>query len=292
MIKPYIAKKTILDSNLFRNATYYPEGQITIARLDCVNEHKKKGSIFFLPGLDMSSLSIYQHALSLKDEYDIHSLVVNSDKCNNLDYTLLKNTIQNYIQASNTSFIIIGESYGGALALAVTKDVPYTMRIVINPSSSYFQSQWPTYLSSNITTLQWIHVLVHTTLQNSLNTPILSVVYNLYGKYPEYRNLSLVMLYYIFFNLTTTTLEEITCRVDNLIIPCIHDIARKKFWRKSTNGKTILLVGTNDTFLPSLHEGRKLQMKIKNSILIELHAGHVITSNELNLVDVIAIHSQ
>jgi pimeloyl-ACP methyl ester carboxylesterase len=278
-------RKTILNFPGFRNISYIKEHDITF--VNSVDNKFSKKSLLYLPGIDMSAVSFYSTYLSLKSEYDIHTVV--SGFNTNITFDDLSSYIKLYINAhiKDKDLLIIGESFG---ALPSINIIPYIQEkkriklILINPATSYHKSIW--YKKFNNTEIS-NSVLLDVINHGPSIMDIFKSIHYLKSKYPNESKWHTYGYFYIFINLFNIPSTYINYRVINWIDYGIMQILENNSLLK-LNCETLLLAGENDDFLPSSEEVKYLSTQIKNSKYIIIpECSHYISVMNCNLYDLI-----
>ena len=146
MSENLLTRKTILNFPGFVANSHYKSDDITF-----INDQfpsKRKKHILYLAGVDMSAVSFYPYFLSIKEFYNIHTVITGLD-CK-LTFVEICSYIEMYLNNNLLVFedlTIVGESFGALVAMHLVKKFEkYSSNvklILINPASSYYKSKWP-----------------------------------------------------------------------------------------------------------------------------------------------------
>ncbi len=294
--KSFNTRKTILNFPGLQNATHIEHLDLTfVNNLDETSTNKlKKKSILYLPGLDMSAVSFYPHFLSMRSEYNIHSVV--SGFSTNATFDDLCFYINKYITDTikYNELIIIGESFGALPAIYLTNRIQHKKKIklmLINPATSYFKSIWSNKVNysdklsshlNNDTNFSSSIILDVITHGPSIIEIFKSVDY-LKRRFPKESKFHTYSYFYIFINIFNISPIYIQHRIDNWIETGLNLIEKNDEISK-IKCKTLLLAGENDEFLPSAEEVKSLSTKITDSkYFIIPHCSHYISMNNCDL---------
>jgi pimeloyl-ACP methyl ester carboxylesterase len=109
---------------------------------------------FYLPGMDGTGQLFYKQVDALKQEFEVHCLVLPPYEL--MGWDQLSIAVSNLVEAKlkegkRPSVYLCGESFGGALALKVIERSPrlFTHLVLINPASAFRQNPllyWGSYL--------------------------------------------------------------------------------------------------------------------------------------------------
>ncbi|CAM9453726.1 unnamed protein product, partial [Phaeothamnion confervicola] len=83
-----------------------------------------KPTLLYIPGLESSGLNLFSHAERLSEQFDVHGLVVDPE-CK-VEFKSLCQSVAQYVQGAKTSnkpYILMGESFGAAVALSVYQEL-------------------------------------------------------------------------------------------------------------------------------------------------------------------------
>ena len=204
-------RRTILDlGTLFNNDTYYSESDVTISSITTINGiGPKNRPILFLPGLDMSGLSIYPNIIRASEDRDVYLLLAGYGKIQTL--CDLSQCVDRYLESSNINEIsIVGESFGGVLAAYISCDLKKKVKSVlfINPATSYPKTSWSSQMDTN----------PHLITKNILNHgPSLSSLYEsmrcVMNEYPEYTYDYILTFFFMVFNVVVTNPSSVLDRM-------------------------------------------------------------------------------
>ena len=145
-------RRTILDIGIdrkFKNDTYFQNFDITVARRTTLSKNKLS-PLLVLPGVDMSGLSIFPNLLRLGIDRDVHVLLAGYQKNQTIGDII--SCSEKYIKQSNiTTFNVVGESFGGVVAVSLCKYLSNKIESVIlfNPAFEYENSKICKYIHSD-----------------------------------------------------------------------------------------------------------------------------------------------
>jgi pimeloyl-ACP methyl ester carboxylesterase len=285
--KNFNTRKTILNFPGLQNVTHIDHLDITFVNNLEENSITKlqKKTLLYLPGLDMSAVSFYPNFLSMRSEYNIHTLV--SGFNTNATFDDLNFYISKYITDTikTNDLIIIGESFGALPAICITNKLQNKKRIkliLINPATSYHKSIWYDKVNNQETTFSNSIILDVITHGPSIIEIFKSVDY-LKRRFPKESKYHTYAYFYVFINIFNISPTYIKHRVDNWIDYGLKMIEQNNEISK-IKCKTLLLAGENDDFLPSSEEVKYLSTKIKDSkYFIIPNCSHYISINYCDL---------
>uniref|UniRef100_A0A7S1TD49 AB hydrolase-1 domain-containing protein n=1 Tax=Compsopogon caeruleus TaxID=31354 RepID=A0A7S1TD49_9RHOD len=138
-----------LDSKLeeFANYGHFRSGRIRILPL-----HREKGkrnrTLVYFPGLDGTGLGILPHVSELEKTFDIWTLII--PQRDNLSWDDLLDTVRREMSQLPETCVIIGESMGAAIALALISRFGTIARslVVVNTATSFSRSTTARLLST------------------------------------------------------------------------------------------------------------------------------------------------
>ncbi len=290
--KSFNTRKTILNFPGLNNATHISEFDITfVNNLEETSESKK--TLFYIPGLDMSAVSFFPHFLSMKSEYNIHSIVSGFNSNANFDDICIN--IEKYINEyipENKEMVIIGESFGSLPALHIASKFQKKRNIkliIINPATSYYKSIWYEKIN-NIGKNMSNSVLLDVISYGPSIIEIFKSIDYLKKKFPKESKYHTYAYFYVFINIFNISPQIIHHRVTNWIEMGINSIEKNKTVSK-LKCQTLLLAGEDDNFLPSADEVQYLSTIIQNSKYIIIpNCSHYISINHCNLHKLIEKH--
>ena len=281
-------RKTVLDlGTLFKNDTYYSESDVTISSITNVNGiGPKNRPIFFLPGLDMSGLSIYPNVVRASEDRDVYLILAGYGKIQTLSE--FSHCIDRYLKSSNiTEISIVGESFGGVLAAYVSCDLKKKVKSVlfINPATSYPKTSWSSEMDILDTNpyLFTKNILDHGPSMSNLYESMICII----NEYPECTYDYILTFFFMVFNVVVTHPSSVLDRIrsylsmtqveiDNMCTEIDPDI------------KTTVIVGQGDNLLPSCEEADHLSQLIPNTRVVKLvDIGHMVTPDVLDVRDFI-----
>jgi len=110
-------KKTILDIGPeFQVSKYYEDHDISVASLPC--PHETRRCTIFIPGIDMSGLSVCPHVYRLSEEMDTYTIVSHDSKFPDIhDMVNCVDELLCDIYDTYDDISVIGESCGAIIAL-------------------------------------------------------------------------------------------------------------------------------------------------------------------------------
>jgi pimeloyl-ACP methyl ester carboxylesterase len=280
-----IPRKTILDlGDAFVNSTYYEDLDITVATRNS-NIVSDRGPVIFLPGLDMSGLSIYPNMIRAAEERDIIVFLAGYDRNQTLNE--ISERVVKYISSNRIKdILLIGESFGGLLAIKCSSRIKkrLTKMILINPATSFPRTQWLEKIvatncnkSQDMTSL----VLGHGPRIES----IIKSVIDMSEYFPEHTYSYMVTYLYMVFNIMVTDPVLIQTRI-------IYYLGVKTYHVDSmcrmVRTPTLIVIGKEDKLLPSCKESDKLSKMIRGSTVLKLKkTGHMVTSDVFDIRDFI-----
>ncbi|GAX78319.1 hypothetical protein CEUSTIGMA_g5761.t1 [Chlamydomonas eustigma] len=124
---------------------YTPGG---VARSQAAPDPSTLPLILYLPGIDGTGLAAYRQFPYLSERFDLRALFMPpNDRTPFKDLVLkVKDLLEEQLEGMSHSrpVYLLGESFGGLMALAVAKECPAVDRVVlVNPATSFSDSPWP-----------------------------------------------------------------------------------------------------------------------------------------------------
>jgi pimeloyl-ACP methyl ester carboxylesterase len=120
--------------------------QSNIISIDTSNTQPKP-LLLYLPGFDGTILAPFIQFPSLGESFDVRGMKIGMDNRSTFDE--LKTTVLNYLSKEQRQVYLMGESFGGILAIEVARDIASLSEyehvslgglILINPATSYLRS--------------------------------------------------------------------------------------------------------------------------------------------------------
>ncbi|KAL8199508.1 hypothetical protein R6Q57_013076 [Mikania cordata] len=225
--------------------------------LECSSRLKNSPLLLSLPGVDGTGLSLLLHHQRLGEMFDIWCLhIPTTDRT---PFTDLVKLIERTIRSENDLFpdrpiYLVGESFGGCLALAVAARIPHIDLVLVlaNPATSFEKSQ--------------LQPLV----------PILKIM-------PDHIRPGLP--YFMSLITDMLTVETVFWKLKMLESACALSNSRLH----SVSAQTLILSSGNDQLLPSLQEGERLHKTLPKCLIRTFSdSGHALFLEEnFDLVTVI-----
>jgi len=280
-----VSRKTILDiGDTFRNNTYDHVTDITIATRDssCKNDRvAPKGHVFFLPGIDMSGLSCVSDGITVSERRNVSVVLAGYGTTLSLDS--LSQYVADHIRKNNmTDVVLIGESFGGVLALDVSSRLPgiVSKMVLINPATCFPRTNWLEFISTlNRSTY---HILVQFILSNGPGVKNVSKTFRLLkDKNPKFAYQYLLSITLMAFNVLVTDPRDVVDRIKSYLH--MKESEMEELYRE-VDIETVVIVGGDDTFFPSYEEAKIIQRHIPNTLVVNIdEAGHLITPDLLKI---------
>lgn len=134
-------KKTIIDIGPeFQVSKYYDNHDISIASLPC--SHETRRCAIFIPGIDMSGLSVCPHIYRLSEEMDTYTIVSHDSKFPDIhDMVNCVDDLLGDIYDTYDEISVIGESCGAIIALNSIGDHTDKVKqlILLNPATEFWR---------------------------------------------------------------------------------------------------------------------------------------------------------
>jgi pimeloyl-ACP methyl ester carboxylesterase len=276
-----IPRKTILDlGDAFVNSTYYEDLDITVATRSS-NKFSDRGPVIFLPGLDMSGLSIYPNMIRASEERDVIVFLAGYDRNQTLHE--ISERVVKYISSNSIKdILLIGESFGGLLAIKCSSRIKKRLKkiILINPATSFPRTQWLEKIvstNSNQTNDVTSLILGHgPRIENILKSAM-----DISKYFPEHTYSYMITYLYMVFNMIVTDPVLIQTRIIYYLGIETHKV---DFMCRMVGTPTLIVIGKEDKLLPSCKESDKLSKMIKGSVVIKLKkTGHMVTSDVFDI---------
>lgn len=279
-------RKTVLDlGSSFKNLTHYIEMDVTVARMNCTGNHGGGGPVIFLPGLDMSGLSIYPNAIKASENRDVIVLLAGYSR--NQTTKELSDLVVQYIVDSNMKdIVLVGESFGGVLAVDSVIQIRerVSQMILINPATSFPRTRWMKRISrvrSSNSHAFTARILAHgPRIEN-----IMESMYDMSGSYPDHLYNYILTYVMMAFNILVTDPSLVIER-----IRCYLGMSTKQMdaMCRVVRTPTTIIVGRDDRLLPSSREADRLSKLIPGSTVIKLDkVGHMVTPDVFDIRDFI-----
>lgn len=275
-----MSRKTILDlDDSFINSTHYTDLDLTVAIKNSSTNKNDIGNVIFLPGLDMSGLSLYSNAIRASEERNV--IVFLAGYSRNQTLQDLTDRVVNYISHNEFKDItLIGESFGGVLAIKCIPRIKKRVKklILLNPATSFPRTKWMKTIKSK-TNKHTSVILGHGPRVEN----IIKSIGEMMNEFPEYTYSYIITYIYMVFNILVTEPELITTRIINYL--GISHIQVDSMCR-AVSVPTLIVIGKEDKLLPSYKESDKLSQMIQGSIVIKLNnTGHMVTSDVFDIRD-------
>ncbi|KAK9053950.1 hypothetical protein SSX86_025025 [Deinandra increscens subsp. villosa] len=267
-----------------------------VSPLECGSRFDKSPLLLSLPGVDGTGLSLLLHHQRLGEIFDIWCLhIPTTDRTPFKDLVkLIEQTIRfENDQFPNRSIYLVGESFGGCLALAVAARVPHIDLVLVlaNPATSFGKSQ----LQPLVSILKIIpdHIRPSLPYIMSFMTGIPLRMLTSTGKkgLPSPQTItdlsgSVASLFSYLSDVgDVLTVEMVLWKLKMIESACAYSNS----CLHSVSAQTLILLSGNDQILPSLQEGKRLQKTLpKCQIRTFGDSGHALFLEEkFDLVTVI-----
>ena len=255
--------------------------------------HDSKPILLYLPGIELSGYSLHRQVEPLQQDFDVRWLAVPADDRSN--FTALVSLVGETIDAEqNRSVYLVGESFGGVLALSVAlrdggdKPPPSLAGVVlINPATSVLRS-WPAQLQPVLDGVGSLPAGASTATYLAIATPIFSAISGdplQLGSRRGDEALPLPLRLPTTLGRLAAQIPELTALPSALPLetlayrlPMLLDAAKHAETLKKSQLKlpVQIIASSEDKVLPSVDEGRKLARALPNAKLTTLEgSGHV-----------------
>lgn len=252
-------------------------------------ENVEKPLLLYLPGLDGVGNYSFQALQNLSLLFDIWRLeVATNDRSRFLE---ISSFVSDFIRQKNQKIILMGESFGGLLAchLAIRNQENISKLILVNPATSFDQTNWP-YLGNVISRTGPAFPVVG--VATLLATAVEPTQFQRIGRSIVDRINSTESAIY-----ELTNLIESGTTLTNLLPPETLRHRLSKWLQSGTkilqnryseiSIPSLILVGENDRLLPSSIEGKRLK-RILTSAVVDLrifpNGGHAILDDTIDLL--------
>jgi len=277
-----IERKTILDlGSSFQNVTYYQEDDVTVVKKECFSQIKGNGPVIFLPGVDMSGLSVYPSTVRLSETRNSYIILAGYSKDQNIEQ--LCNRVVEYIVKNDlTDIVLVGESFGGLMAvkLSGTLNKRLSHVLLLNPATSYHRTFWKKNI--NLGNGNISHILFN---HGPSVTHVMGSIHVMSESHPDHVYYYIMSYFMMLFNIIVTDQTLIKRRMNSYMTPSGYDI--EKFCKKMRI-KTTIVVGKKDKLLPSSKEADILKKLIRHSEVIKLEkATHLFCWSDFDINELI-----
>lgn len=277
-----IPRKTILDlGDSFVNSTHDVNLDVTVVTRDYMGYVKNKGPVIFLPGLDMSGLSIYPNAIRASDERDVIVFLAGYSRNQTLDQ--LSEKVVDYISSKDLKdIILVGESFGGVLAIDCASQIRkrITKMILINPATSFPRTKWMKKITS-ISSVKNYDMTSKILGHGPRAENVLKSIIEISEAYPEHTYNYIMTYMMMAFNVIVTNPLLVTKRI-TLYLDI--SIVKMDSMCRVIQIPTTIVVGRNDRLLPSSKEAHRLSRLIDGSDIVKLdNTGHMVTSDVFDI---------
>lgn len=248
-------------------------------------------TLIFIPGLDGNS----DYARSTFENltgYDVWRMSVTSD--DRSSFTFLASTVSNFISRFPKPVTLMGESFGGLLAVYIAlRSKSYVSRLIlVNPATSFDQTIWPTlgtlisYTGPGFAALGTLTLVATVVEPYQISKQGEEVIARITSTEDAVREVS--------------TLLSVPKLIAELLPPATLRWRLRQWLEQGTDlmkGKysqiltpTLILVGSRDRLLPSAKEGYRLIDEMINAtteLKVFRIGGHAILDGYHNITDVI-----
>ena len=284
------------------------------------SHQNSKPVLLYLPGLDGLGLSASRQFDDLSNTFEFWRMTIDKD-IDRSSFTELTTAVSSFVQKiaveQDREVILVGESFGGLLAPSVALRVqamanssnsknPIKGMVMINPATSFYESQWSTF-GPILTSLRHIEQEEEKGISPSWPTPY-SVVGGIALAFviPDSTQFSNIL------NMVTATkvstadeLQDVVNSMrdgfgilaDNLPAKVVeHRVAQ---WLPvgcsvvnprldQIDVSTLVIVGEDDKMLPTKDEGNRLVKAMKNCTSLSVKgSGHFVLDDRFNLTEAI-----
>ena len=157
-------------------------GAPTIVKPNLQEESTTKPVLLFLPGIELTGYSLHRQVELLEQDFDVRWLGVPADDRTNFAALgdIVTDAIAEELASTNRSTYLVGESFGGVLALSVALHGPKAPEglagvALINPATSVKQS-WPSNLPPLLDAVANLPAPLSGLTYQALATPIFSFI--------------------------------------------------------------------------------------------------------------------
>ena len=266
-------KKTIIDIGPeFKVSKYYDNYDISVASLPCSHETTK--CAIFIPGIDMSGLSVCPHVYRLSEEMDTYTIVSHDSKFPDMhDMVNCVDDLMDDICDKYEEISFIGESCGAIVALNSIGDCKDKVKqlILLNPATEFWRMENKEDVSKKLTSP--IDIMKNSPRFSDMSQSIRDI-----GRHGYY----MALVYMIYNQLFLSPVSSIH-RVDkwmgeteSMTMKCLQDI----------QCVVKVIIGEKDGLIPQ-NDCHLTFEKIENFKEIVISDGtHLITPNLMNIFDV------
>jgi len=226
---------------------------------------------------------LYAHAEHLSHTFDLHSVVV--DTLYKKDFDVLCGSISGYIERSNSPHLLIGESFGAAVALSVYQNLKRRKRskslntnqnqaslvtalALVNSVTAFEASQWPDKMDEIISDWTFCRIVKLIAEHGPSAYEILELARKLATSHGAHAEVHCAML----INMSTMPGDVIQHRVTSWV-----GDASKAALLEDVEVPVLIIAGKRDLFLPSEQEAHRLKSLIPRGQIRLLDCGHMIT---------------
>ena len=276
-------RKTILDlGSSFKNMTHYTESDVTIVKRNS-DSIRKLGPVLVLPGLDMSGLSVFPNVVRAGQKRDSYIVLAGYSKNQTLEE--LCDVVVNFVVSNRLEDItIIGESFGGLMALSVSSIIKQRIShmILLNPATSYHKTSWHRVVNKmgNFESINSKLLSHGPSIQH-----VVESIYHMSEHHPEHLYFYIVSYFMMLFNIIVTDRILVKHRINSYMSISQYEIDSLC---KNVKIPTTIIVGEKDKMLPSLKEAVILNKSIELSTVIRVkEAGHLFCASDFDIRDLL-----
>jgi alpha/beta superfamily hydrolase len=273
------SRRSLLDlPEPFYNSSYVIDSDITFAR----SNHtlgEKVGDVFYIPGLDLTGLGVYQHIFSLNDEYDLHTLVVGNRGIEHVAFDDFRCVVEYMNSIDTPNWILIGESFGATIALTNVNDISNVRKVILmNPATT---KPYATVVNALLSETDFYKLVLNTIFAKEATVKDMFGVVEHVIKLHADKHVSIIScLFFIITNMITTTRGDILRRMEAIVYPGLERLETVDY---SKVPPTHIVAGRRDQIVPSVAEAKRLKKLISTCTVTVKNVGHVLTVKNVNL---------
>ena len=267
-----LVRRTLLDIPGFHKHAEIVPG-VSVARWSN-QEADSKPKLLYVPGLESSGLNLYAHAEHLSHTFDVHSVVIDPSYKN--DFHELSKSISDYVEATRLPHLLIGESFGAAVTLAVYQNLKRDSDLItalglINSVTAFESSHWPDKMDEIINDWNLCRIVKIIAEHSPSGCEMVKLVCKLANSHGAHAEVHYAML----VNMSTMPSGLLQHRVMSWIGDAA--IATKTGLLDNIKVPVLIIAGRRDLFLPSEQEAYRLNSLIPMGQIHLLDCGHMIT---------------